>query len=139
MKRVPKIKAVGYGGKWIGAAVLVGAVAPFVLWIGLDRVVWPLVIAGGAILAAFCVVFAVETRQAEGSVPGYQKNLRETIPFDPEKQIAVIRSSICTGERVAGFKNKADGHFTEVMVLRSPREEQRFKEIYGLETVKTEY
>ncbi len=61
------------------------------------------------------------------------------VPFDPEKQVAVIRSSICTGERVAGFKNKADGHFTEVMVLRTPREEQLFKDIYGLDTVKTEY
>ena len=26
------------------------------------------------------------------------------IVFDPEKQYAVIRSSICTGEKVAGFK-----------------------------------
>ena len=61
------------------------------------------------------------------------------IPFDPEKQEAVIRSSICTGEKVAGFKNKADGHFTEVMVLRTPKDEQRFKEMYGVENIKTEY
>ena len=62
-----------------------------------------------------------------------------TVPFDPEKQYAVIRCSICTGEKVAGFKNRADGHFTEVMLIRSPGEEQRFKDMYHLDTVKTEY
>ena len=62
-----------------------------------------------------------------------------TVPFDPEKQYAVIRCSICTGEKVAGFKNKADGWFTEVMLIRSPWEEQRFKEMYHLDTIKTEY
>ena len=63
----------------------------------------------------------------------------DVIRFDPETQTAVIRSSICTGEKVAGFKNKKDGHFTEVMLIRSPEDEKRFKEIYGIETVKTEY
>ena len=61
------------------------------------------------------------------------------IKFDPEKQYAMIRSSICTGEKVAGFKNREDGHFTEVMLIRSYEDELRFKEMYNLETVKTEY
>lgn len=61
------------------------------------------------------------------------------IEFDPETQYAVIRSSICTGEKVAGFKNKKDGHFTEVMVIRSSEDERRFKAIYGIETVRVEY
>lgn len=60
-------------------------------------------------------------------------------PYDPERQIAVIRSSICTGEKVAGFKDRHDGHFTEVMLIRSPKDEQQFKEMYGVDTVKTEY
>ena len=60
-------------------------------------------------------------------------------PYDPSRQTAVIRSSICTGEKVAGFKDKTDGHFTEVMLIRSREDERRFREIYGLETVKTEY
>lgn len=63
----------------------------------------------------------------------------EKVPFDPKTQYAVIRSSICTGEKVAGFKNKTDGHFTEVMLIRTPEEERLFKEIYGLESVKVEY
>ena len=59
--------------------------------------------------------------------------------FDPETQYAVIRSSICTGEKVAGFKNKTDGHFTEVMLIHSPADEKEFKETYGVESIKVEY
>jgi hypothetical protein len=51
----------------------------------------------------------------------------------------VIRSSICTGEKVAGFKNKTDGHFTEVMLIRSPADEKEFKETYGVDSLKVEY
>ena len=63
----------------------------------------------------------------------------EVEPYDPTTQKAVIRSSICTGEKVAGFKNKRDGHFTEVMVIRTAADEQRFKDLYGIDSVRTEY
>lgn len=63
----------------------------------------------------------------------------DTKPFNPETQCAVIRSSICTGEKVAGFKDKIDGHFTEVMLIRSKQDEQEFKERYGVETLRIEY
>lgn len=59
--------------------------------------------------------------------------------FDPEKQEAVIRSSICTGEKVAGFKDKAGGRFVEVMLIRSPKDIEEFKEKYGVDTLRTEY
>lgn len=72
-------------------------------------------------------------------LPNFKKNLKDEIKFDPDTQYAVIRSSICTGEKVAGFKNKKDGHFTEVMVIRSSADEKRFKETYGLDAVRTEY
>ena len=68
-----------------------------------------------------------------------KRHLSEIIPFDSEKQEAIIRSSICTGEKTAGFKNKADGHFTEVMLIQSKDDELEFKKIYGLKNVKTEY
>ena len=70
---------------------------------------------------------------------GNRKKKEPTVHFDPETQYAVIRSSICTGEKVAGFKNKTDGHFTEVMLIRSPADEKEFKETYGIELVKVEY
>ena len=70
---------------------------------------------------------------------GQKKKHETTIQFDPETQDAVIRSSICTGEKVAGFKNKADGHFTELMLIRSPADEKLFKDTYGVENIRVEY
>lgn len=59
--------------------------------------------------------------------------------FDPETQYAVIRSSICTGEKVAGFKDKKGGHFTEVMLIRSKKDEEEFKRKYHVDTLTVEY
>ncbi|MCR5815542.1 MAG: aspartate dehydrogenase [Ruminococcus sp.] len=61
------------------------------------------------------------------------------MPFDPDKQTAVIKCSICTKEQVAGFKNKEDGHFTEVMVIRDADDLVRFKNIYNISEIKKEY
>ena len=66
-------------------------------------------------------------------------NLKNIIEFDPDKQYAVIRSSICTGEKVAGFKNKDDGHFTEFMLIKSPSDEKIFRDTFNLTEIKTEY
>lgn len=60
-------------------------------------------------------------------------------PFNPETHTAVVRGSICTGERVAGFKDKKTGSFTEVMLIRSQKDLDSFKKTYGLNSVKTEY
>lgn len=69
----------------------------------------------------------------------HKKQLNPDIPFDPAKQIAVIKCSICTGEQVAGFKSKEDGHFTEVMLIRDSEDFKKFKEIYKIEEIKKEY
>ncbi|MCR4748732.1 MAG: aspartate dehydrogenase [Lachnospiraceae bacterium] len=61
------------------------------------------------------------------------------IDYDPETQYAVIRSSICTGEKVAGFKNRKDGHFVEVMLIRTSQDEERFKRVFDLNDIKVEY
>lgn len=37
---------------------------------------------------------------------GRKKTKEAAVQFDPETQYAVIRSSICTGEKVAGFKKQ---------------------------------
>ena len=59
--------------------------------------------------------------------------------FDPETYYPAIRSSICTGEKVAGFRNKKDGHFTEVMLIRSKKDEEEFKRVYKVDELKVEY
>ena len=70
---------------------------------------------------------------------GNRKKQKPAIQFDSETQYAVIQASICTGEKVAGFKKKTDGHFTDVMLIRSAADEKEFKETYGVESLKVEY
>ena len=67
------------------------------------------------------------------------EKLRKLIDYDPETQYAVIRSSICTGEKVAGFKNRKDGHVVEVMLIRTSQDEERFKRVFDLNDIKVEY
>ena len=97
---------------------------------------WLIILLAVGILACFGVgIF----RKKQDSGVHNSRSITADVPFDPEKQEPVIRSSICTGEKVAGFKNKEDGHFTEVMVLRTPKDEERFRAMYHLDSVKTEY
>ena len=65
---------------------------------------------------------------------GRKKSRETAVQFDSETQYAVIRSSICTGEKVAGFKNKSAGHFTEVMLIHSPADEKEFKETLNMQS-----
>ena len=83
--------------------------------------------------------FRAFLRLGKGGAAGAEARLKEEFPFDPARQTAVIRSSICTGEKVAGFKELEGGRFTEVMLIRSRQDEEKFKALYGLEKVKTEY
>ncbi len=54
-------------------------------------------------------------------------------PYDRGSKIPVIRSSICTGEQVAGFKDPASGKFEELMLLRDDRDLQEFLYQYHVE------
>lgn len=61
------------------------------------------------------------------------------IDFDPTKQKAVLKCSICNGEQVAGFKDKQTGHFTEVMLIKNGTDLDAFMEKYNLSAVSKEY
>lgn len=50
--------------------------------------------------------------------------------YDYTKEYPVIRSSICTGEQVAGFKDRNSGHFREIMCIRSEADRQLFMAEY---------
>ena len=52
------------------------------------------------------------------------------IPYDKSGKIPVIRSSICTGEQVAGFKDPASGKFEELMLIRDGRDLSEFLSRY---------
>ena len=60
--------------------------------------------------------------------------------YDPEKQCPAIRSSICTGEKTAGFFDLATGRFLEVMLIRTQDDLNAFRAQYGIEgPIKTIY
>ena len=42
-----------------------------------------------------------------------------TKSYDPEVMIPAIRCSICTGEQVAGFRDRVPGEFHELYVIRN--------------------
>ena len=52
--------------------------------------------------------------------------------YDSTRYTPVIRSSICTGEKTAGFREKATGKFREVQLIRSPADLEAFKARYGI-------
>lgn len=56
-----------------------------------------------------------------------------TADYDKSGKIPVIRSSICTGEQVAGFKALSDGRFEELMLIRNSRDLQEFLQTYRIE------
>lgn len=53
--------------------------------------------------------------------------------YDRARLEPVIRSSICTGEKVAGFREKDTGRFREVSLIRSAADLDAFREKYGIE------
>ena len=74
-----------------------------------------------------------------GKIPYYIKHLKDTIPYDEEKQYPVIKASICTGEKVAGFRDKTGNGFVEVMVIHNDYEKELFMKAYNLKDIKSEY
>ena len=53
--------------------------------------------------------------------------------YDANLLEPVIRSSICTGEKVAGFREKETGRFREVCLIRTPDDLDAFRRRYGVE------
>lgn len=65
----------------------------------------------------------------------------ETTVFDPELYEPVIRSSICTGEKVACMREKSTGKLQELMLIRGQEDIDAFCRRYRVkaENVKTVY
>ena len=128
-----KNNSIHFGLPWIGISLLVGLVIPLMVRLFTGVFPWPLSVAGGTGLVSF--VFAIGMHQDNSG----KKNLSETVPYDPGRQIPVLKCSICTGERIAGFKDIETGHITEVMVIRSDDDLRYFRKHYGIDTLKEEY
>lgn len=69
----------------------------------------------------------------------HKKLMKET--YDKETQKPIIRSSICNGEKVAGFRDIKTGKFTEVMLIQSDKDMDEFLEKYDISVaeIKTEW
>ena len=52
--------------------------------------------------------------------------------YDRELKKPVIRCSICSGEQVAGFRNRQTGRFEEIMLLKTDRDLAVFMKRYGI-------
>ena len=66
---------------------------------------------------------------------------QESRTYNKEAQKPVIRASICTGEKVAGFQDILTGKFTEVMPIRTPADLEQFRQLYDIDEreIHTEY
>ena len=68
------------------------------------------------------------------------KKKTEKKTYDKENKRPVIRASICTGEKVAGFQDIHTESFQEVMLIRGPKDLEQFKREYGISgEIKTIY
>ena len=62
----------------------------------------------------------------------FQKRKKaESETYYPALYTPVIRASICTGEKVAGFRSP-DGKVHEVMLIRSDKDLDDFRSQYGI-------
>jgi hypothetical protein len=56
-----------------------------------------------------------------------------TPTYDKTGKIPVLRSSICTGEQVAGFKDPVTGKFDDLMLIRNDKDLNTFLSQYQVE------
>lgn len=68
------------------------------------------------------------------------KKKAAVLTYDKENKKPVIKSSICNGEQVAGFKDIHTGKIEEVMLIKSSADLDKFKAMYGInEEIAKEY
>lgn len=53
--------------------------------------------------------------------------------YDQTGKIPVVRSSICTGEQVAGFKDEKTGKFDELMLIQGESDLLEFIRTYRVD------
>lgn len=68
-----------------------------------------------------------------------KKTVTQKIPFDPTRQTAVLKCSICNGEQAAGFQDKITGKFQEVMLIQNDSDLKQFQKTYHLNEIKKIY
>ena len=85
-----------------------------------------LFVVGGSIVVVIVIVVLIIILTSRKGGVNNQKS------YDRSRLDPVIRASICTGERVAGFRDRQTGHFSEVMLIRTDADIQHFRQMYGI-------
>ena len=70
---------------------------------------------------------------AQSSGDSCSKNNEGEEGYDRETQEPALRCSICTGEQVAGFRDRKTGHFEEVALIRKEQDLEEFRRRYGID------
>lgn len=52
--------------------------------------------------------------------------------YDPSRYQPVLHVSICTGEQAAGFRDRKNGRFLEMKLVRDPRDLKAFMKEFGI-------
>lgn len=63
----------------------------------------------------------------------FRRKAEPVTPYDRNQLTPAIRCSICTGEKVAGFRRKDTGAFEDRMLIRNEADLQAFREQYGIQ------
>ena len=63
----------------------------------------------------------------------FRRKPSPAIPYDHERMEPVLRCSICTGEQVAGFRDRQTSRFEEIQLVRTDADLQAFMDRYGIE------
>ena len=58
---------------------------------------------------------------------------KKAAAYDQTKWIPAVRSSICTGEQEAGFKDRVSGKFTGERLIHTPDDLKAFLRDYDIE------
>lgn len=61
------------------------------------------------------------------------------LTYNKENLRPVMKCSICTGEKVAGFKNIHTGKFDDIMLIRDDKDLDKFMKMYGITSISKEY
>ena len=62
---------------------------------------------------------------------GRKKKVEGSVSWNRDEEHPAMRCSICTGEQVAGLKNRAGG-FRELMLIRNEEDLTIFRRMLGL-------
>lgn len=69
----------------------------------------------------------------------FGKKKDKQLPYDKEHEVPAVKSSICTGEKTAGFIDSRTGKYRDVMLITSDADIAEFKKMCGVDEVKTIY